>query len=187
MRDSKIIELLFRRDSEGIVLLDKYFGSRLKSSARRYLDDERDVEEVYNDTLADVWRSIPPDRPEKLGAYCMAVLKRRTVDKLRYLSSKKRSRDKEDIFADFDELSKYAMSELSAEEEVLADGSDLINEFLREEPTLSRIIFLKRYCYGYGIKEIADDSGITESAVYSRLSRTRAKLYEYLKRKGYLL
>lgn len=61
----------------------------------------------------------------------------------------------------------------------------LISAFLRCEPQNSRVIFLRRYYYLEGSKEIAQRLGTSESNVRLQLSRTRKKLKAYLNKEGY--
>lgn len=187
MKDRTIIELFFRRDEQGIVELEKEYGKKMKSSAKRYLQDDRDVEEVYNDTLVTLWDSIPPEHPKVLGAYITTVLKRKVIDRIRYASGQKRSRQKEAILEEFDELLNYAGSTHSAEDAVIDSDTDVISGFLKTETQTSRRIFLKRYCFGKSISEIAKEHGMTEAAVYTRLSRTKSRLSDYLKKEGYTI
>lgn len=61
-----------------------------------------------------------------------------------------------------------------------------IDRFLDTVSHDSRVIFLRRYLFGDGVKDIARILGYSESAVSVRLSRTRNKLQAYLEKEGYL-
>ncbi len=186
MTDSAIIKLLFDRDDLAVVELESKYGKLMKSYACRYLNDSRDAEEIYNDTIADIWKSIPPDHPNRLGAYITAILKRKVINRLRYLAREKRSRTGEALFCDFDDVVNVAGTQRSAEDVVIDDKRRLLSEFLKSEPSASRIIFVKRYYYGKSISEITRETGMSETAVSSRLSRTKARLYRHLTEKGVL-
>ena len=50
---------------------------------------------------------------------------------------------------------------------------------------MSRVIFLRRYWFGDGVKDIAAALNITENAVSVRLHRTRDKLKNHLIKEGF--
>lgn len=184
MKDSAIIDLFFERSDTAVTELEAKYGLKMKSHADRYLSDRRDAEEVYNDTLVAIWSSIPPDHPNKLLTYVLAVLEHKIFDKLKYQASQKRSRTEEALFSDFDDAVNHVGKSASAEEIVINRKSGVINDFLASETESSRRVFVKRYYYGKSISDIARESGMSENAVYARISRTKARLYTYLKEKG---
>ncbi len=187
MKDSAIIDLFFERSDVAVRELEAKYGVKMKSHAERYLSDRRDAEEVYNDTLVAIWNSIPPDHPNKLLTYILAILEHKVFDKLKYQASQKRASTKEALFSDFDDVAKHIDRSASAEEIVINRKSGVINEFLSSETESSRRIFVKRYYYGKSIPDIARESGMSENAVYARISRTKARLYSYLRDKGVII
>ena len=62
-----------------------------------------------------------------------------------------------------------------------------LDAFLRTLPPEIRVLFLRRYWYGETIREISRRTGMGESAVHMRLTRTREKLRIYLEKEGYAL
>ena len=62
-----------------------------------------------------------------------------------------------------------------------------INSFLKSLPETEQRIFVSRYWYLMPVKEIARNMGFSESKVKSMLSRTRAKLKNYLEKEGMIL
>lgn len=180
MTDNAIIRMFFERNGDALAELELKYGNLLKNYANRCLADKRDSEEVYMDALNDAWTSIPPERPRQLGAYVMTLLKRRTLNKLKYLAREKRDRNREAVFSDFDGIE----VEPSAEETVLANAGDLINAFLKKESSTNRVIFVKRYYYGMSLSDIAFDLGITENAITTRLHRQKERLADYLTKEG---
>ncbi len=180
MTDNAIVRMFFDRNGDALAELELKYGKLLKNYANRCLPDKRDSEEVYMDALNDAWTSIPPEHPKQLGAYMMTLLKRRTLNKLKYLAREKRDRNREAVFSDFDDMG----SEPSAEDTALASASDLINAFLRKESSTNRVIFVKRYYYGMSTSDISFDLGITENAVSTRLHRLKERLYDYLTKEG---
>lgn len=182
MTDTSIIKLFFDRNGDAIAQLEDKYGDAMKRYARKCLYDSRDAEEAYMDSLQALWSSIPPERPQKLGAYAMQVLKNKIVDKVRYVSSLKRGEQKEVLTAELFEIGASA----SAEDEVLGDHSGVIGRFLKNEPEMSRIVFVKRYWFGKSINDIAIETATSANAVASRLSRTRERLRRYLIEEGVL-
>ncbi|MBQ9839361.1 MAG: sigma-70 family RNA polymerase sigma factor, partial [Oscillospiraceae bacterium] len=62
----------------------------------------------------------------------------------------------------------------------------LINNFLGTLDKQTRMIFVRRYWYADSIADISAQYHMTENNVYVRLSRTRDKLKQYLKKEGFL-
>ena len=60
----------------------------------------------------------------------------------------------------------------------------VLNAFLRTLTPENRMVFMRRYWYVDTVAEIAVRYGISESAVMTRLSRTRAKMRAYLEKEG---
>lgn len=183
MTDNAIINLFFLRDGDAVAELQEKYGQQMKNYAKKCLGDSRDADEVYNDTLADIWNSIPPEHPNRLGAFVMAVLKRRTLDKIKYVSRDKRARSSEVLYADFD----HKGTQKSAEDEVIDDNSGAVERFLSQQSKENRIIFVKRYYFGRSVSEVAREMGMSENAVSTRLARTRERLRRYLEDEGVVL
>jgi RNA polymerase sigma-70 factor (ECF subfamily) len=60
-----------------------------------------------------------------------------------------------------------------------------IDGWLDTQNATNRAIFLRRYWFGDYTSIIAIDLNMTESAVYTRLSRMRTQLKDYLTKEGY--
>ena len=61
---------------------------------------------------------------------------------------------------------------------------EAVNDFLSSLPSVSRVIFLRRYYYFCSVKEIAEMMDIRVSNVKIILHRTREKLRKYLLKEG---
>ena len=59
-----------------------------------------------------------------------------------------------------------------------------VSKFLDSANKRSREIFTARYYFNFSISEIAHSFDMSETAVKSRLSRTRAELKKYLSERG---
>ena len=64
------------------------------------------------------------------------------------------------------------------------ETADLISRFLREQPQLDRVLFLRRYWYLDSVAALAERFSMNENTVKSRLHRTRLRLKEVLLREG---
>ena len=59
MEDSKIIELLFARNEDGIKHMDDTYGRRLFILADNIVKNDQDAEESVSDTYMKAWDTIP--------------------------------------------------------------------------------------------------------------------------------
>ncbi|MFR7491789.1 MAG: RNA polymerase sigma factor [[Ruminococcus] torques] len=67
--DSKIIDLLYKREEQALIELSEKYGTACKRIAGNILKNHRDAEECVNDTYLAVWNTIPPKNPNPLRAY----------------------------------------------------------------------------------------------------------------------
>ena len=65
--------------------------------------------------------------------------------------------------------------------------SDALDQFLDTLDQENRVIFVRRYWYSDSISEIAERLHMSKNNVSVRLSRTRERLKNYLKKEGYIL
>ena len=69
MEDSQIIGFLFQRSEQAIRAIQEKYGGLCRSVVSNILPDFRDVDECISDTYLRVWRSIPPQHPDRLDSY----------------------------------------------------------------------------------------------------------------------
>ncbi len=182
MLDHEIIDLFFERSEQAITELITKYGAAVKNVASNILRDTQDVEECANDTYLQVWKSIPPKRPEYLGAYVCRIA--RNVSLTRYHAN---TAQKRNSFYDtaLEELEDTIPALETVESEY--DAKELriyLNRFLQAQSRDDRYLFLRRYWYGDSIRQIADTMGTTPHAVSVRLFRLRQKLQTYLQKEG---
>ena len=60
-----------------------------------------------------------------------------------------------------------------------------LNEFIGEMSKEKRYMFIRRYWYTDSVKDIAEKCGRSENSVSVELNRTRKKLCDYLKERGF--
>ncbi len=186
MQDEKIIELYRNREERAISETAAKYGNYLMKIADNILHNTEDCEESVNDTYLKAWNSIPPHIPAVLSVYLGKITRENSIDIYR-----KRYRDKRCISeysVSLNELSECVAgsNDTQAQAEV-SFVADAINSFLRSLPSTARNVFLCRYYYMEPIKNIALQSGMSESKVKSILHRTRQKLRKALEKEGVIL
>lgn len=182
MTDHEMIDLFFERSERAITELIAKYGAAVKAVASNILRNAQDVEECTNDTYLQVWNSIPPKRPEYLGAYVCRIARNVSLDRYHANTAQKRNsfydtalEELEDTIPALDTVeSEYEARELRV----------YLNRFLQAQSRDDRYLFLRRYWYGDGIRQIADTMGITPHKASVRLFRLRQKLQTYLQKEG---
>lgn len=178
MEDNDIIELFFSRSEKAFSEIEDKYGKRCKRIAANILADSRDAEECINTAYFSLWNSIPPKRPDSLCGYLFAVVRNTAINT--YNRIKQRSRE-----ALYDELDTILPAGGSVEEEYDAsETAAIINEYLLKGSKTSAKVFTLRYYFNMSVTDIAESVGMSETAVKSRLSRTRKGLKEHLEEKG---
>ena len=90
MNDPAIICLFFKRDESALSETDAKYGAYCKSVAARILENDEDAEECWSDALYKLWQTIPPKKPDDLGAYSAKVARSTAIDRLRKNGAGKR-------------------------------------------------------------------------------------------------
>lgn len=83
MEDAKIIELYYARNEFAITETERKFGKMLFSIAMNILSSHEDSEETVNDTYGRAWNSIPPQKPESLGAWLGRITRNLSISRWR--------------------------------------------------------------------------------------------------------
>lgn len=181
MDDSKIVELLFARNEDGIKHIDDTYGRRLFALADNIVRNDQDAEESVSDTYMKAWDTIPPQKPMHLFAYLAKICRNFALKKLDWKQAAKRNAEVVSLTQEME----TCIPDTSRDREVEAkELGRILDAFLRTLSEENQMVFLRRYWYVDTIAEIAARYGISESAVNMRLNRTRAKLSAYLKKEG---
>ena len=184
MEDQRIVELYWQRDENAIAETAKKYGKYLHSIAYRILRDESDAEECVSDACFAAWNAMPPHRPAVLSAFLGKLARRISIDVLRKRNAEKRGAGEYALA--LNELEECVSGNDSVEEEAVREAlRNRINVFLKTLPADERNVFLRRYWYMEGVRDIAKRSGFSESKVKSMLHRTRAKLRTVLEKEGW--
>ena len=179
MKEEQMIDLFWQRDKSALQEVEQAYEHLLYHIAKNVTGSEEDAKECVNDTYLRLWDSIPPKRPESLRNYAARIVRNLAIDI--YRKNKSRNKDNE-ISLVCEEL-----------EGIIADGKNeydkvefqqLVNGFLASISQKERMLFVRRYWQADSIKELAKWSGMKESAVKMRLSRTREKFRDYLEKGG---
>lgn len=178
MEDHQILDLLWQRSEGAVSALAQKFGKLLHRMAMNLLGSPQDAEECVNDTYLAVWNSIPPNRPEPLRPYVCRIGRNIALNRLRGNCAQKRS----GYEVSLDELAGCISAPRIEDGRALGQAIDAYLDTLNKD---NRVIFLRRYWFGDTVKDIAKAFGMTENAVFVRLSRIRDGLKEYLIKEGY--
>ena len=182
MEDLKIIELYFKRNEAAIFETSEKYTPYCSVIARNILHDEQDEEECLSDTWLTAWNNIPPTRPNCLKAFLGKITRNISLNLFRKKHAAKRSA----VFEPFDELSECVPEKESVEEEAEANViSEYLDEFIRRLPEIKRYVFIRRYWYGDGISDIAENAKISATKVKNILASLRKKLREELIKEGF--
>lgn len=181
MEDEKIIDLFWARDQRAINETNVKYGKRLQKLAERILQRLQDAEECVSDTYFRTWNTIPPTRPQHLYAYLAKICRLVSYEKLDWLNAQKRSAEVVSLSAELELCIPAGMEDHQIESQEIGRLLDVFLGTLKKE---QRVMFVRRYWYGYSISEIAQTFGIGESKAKTSLFRTRNKLRDFLEREG---
>lgn len=178
MQDSDIVELFFARSEQGITEMNAKYGRLCRQVAMNILANSEDAEEIVNAVYMSVWNAIPPARPQSLGGYLCAAVRNAALNAAAW--AKRHTCDEL-----YDELAEVIPAEKTVESEYESRQiTVLLNEFLSGQSKKARSIFVARYYCNMSVKQIAQSVGMTETAVKTRLSRTRGALRKFLSERG---
>ena len=182
MEDSQIIAFLFQRSEQAIRAIQEKYGGLCRSIVSNILPDFRDVDECISDTYLRVWRSIPPQHPDRLDSYIARVARNAALDRHDYNRANLRNSA---LTLAYEEL-EYALPSRDEAIDAMAFRT-FLNQFLRSQKKDARIMFLRRYWYGDSVQQIAAAFGCGEEKVKSSLFRTRNKLRNAMIKEGIYL
>lgn len=181
MDDKQILDLFFARNGDAIRHTDNTYGRRLFILADNIVNNDQDAEESVSDTYLKAWETIPPQRPTYFFAYLAKICRHYAFGRLDWKNAAKRKAEVVSLTQEME----LCIPDNARDREL--EGKELgrvLNSFLWTLTPENRMVFLRRYWYVDTVAEIAVRYGISESAVMTRLSRTRKKLSEYLQKEG---
>lgn len=181
MEDSKLLDLFFERSEDAIGETAKKYRSYVRRICYNVTGSTEDTDELENDTYLALWSRIPPDRPNSFSAYIGRIARNLSVSRYRSSSAKKRTSGAESIeselaecFADHDADPVFDRVHLT----------EVTESFLRGLSKDDRVLFVRRYWYGYAVKDLSREVHQSPSRVAKRLYRLRTELKAHLEKKG---
>ena len=186
MEDEAIIALYWQRSEEAIARTQQKYGRYCHSIAYNILQNHPDSDECVNDTYMTLWGIIPPRRPSLLSALLAKITRNHALDRCKYNRAEKRGGGQ--VALALDELAE-CLPDGKSEDEYLENRAltELLNRFLASLPQKNREVFLLRYWYLCGVKQIGQKLGLSESNVKMTLLRTRRQLKALLEQEGVTL
>ncbi len=183
-RDDDILDLYFARDERAIRETDRRYGKTCMQVSMGILHSRSDAEECVSDTYMRTWNSIPPARPNSLGAYVCRIVRNLSINRLRNMTAARRNHD---LTISLDELDACIPAPAGDEPASGSIGelSRLISDFLRTVDATDRRLFMGRYFYARTVADLARETGVKEKLIYRRLEKTRDRLRSYLSERGY--
>ncbi len=181
MDDRDIVELFFARDEGAIDACREKYGKLCHSVAYNILRSPEDAEECVNDTYVRAWWAIPPEKPERLGAYLARMCRNAALNMREKSHAQKR---KGEVLLAEGELELCLPDRMDESiDKILLD--ELLGRFLGALRPYARRIFVLRYWYFYSVKEIAQHLSMGESRVKMSLMRSRRALGQFLEKEGF--
>ena len=183
MEDAKIIDLYWARSQQAVAASEEKYGPYCHTIARRILDREEDAEECVNDTWLRAWNAMPPHRPGVLSAFFGKLTRNLSLDRWRRNKAAKRGGNQVEIA--LHELEDCLPDRRSPDENLEAwETAALISAFLRRQPQLDRVLFVRRYFHLEPLDSLAGRFGLSAGQVKSRLHRMRQRLKAELEQEG---
>ena len=186
MEDDAIVKLFWDRSEHAIRETEVKYGRYLRAAAANILQNEEDISECVNDALLSAWNAIPPARPQMLQTFLGKIVRNLALDRWRRQSAEKRGHGR--VAEALDELGE--LSDSGSFENDLLNGmvlSELLNNFLKGLSETEQLVFMKRYWHFMTTREIAEQTGLTESNVRVILYRCRKDLKKKLQKEGFEL
>lgn len=178
--DQEIIANIIARDERALEQLAAAYGQICRSIARNILDNPQDAEEALNDALFQAWNAVPKQPPAHLQAYLITLTRRIALDRCK--SDNRLKRGGGQVPAALSELENCISATDNVEQ--ITDRralTEAINRFLATLSAEKRRIFIERYTFLMSAEEIAERHGMSTAAVGMQLTRTRARLKQFLK------
>lgn len=137
---------------------------------------EQDIDELCADVFYNLWKHRENLNAENgLRAYLSAIAA--NAVKNRFRAQKPPCED----ISELELADDFSVEQMAERREMMSE----LYKALETLPELDREVFLRFYFYGEKSSEIAIKTGISESSVCTKLSRTRTKLREYLTKRGF--
>jgi len=182
MEDKRITEMFLQRKENAVDELLLKYGQLFKSIARNVLGNDEDAEECVNDSCMEIWNAIPPAVPERLMPFACKIVRRVSINRLRFNLRQKRNDDNTVFLSELSEC--IAVDDGIYEIIELKRLQCVLNQFLNEIDNESKALFVRRYFFFENISELSERFGMSENKISVKLHRIRKKLAVRLKEEG---
>ncbi len=178
MEDSKIVQLLKNKPSDGLYEIIKKYRSFVAAITERILrGNQQDVEECIDDTFLYVWKAAGAADNEisNLKGYLACTARNTAINRYRQLARLN--------VVDIDDI------DLAEENDMLLEFENKSNAIVLQELIATmgepdREIMIRKYFLFEKIKDIAIQTNLDESQVKNRLYRTKQKLRKQLEERN---
>lgn len=178
MTEKKLMEKLKAGDTEALsTCIDRYSSYAFAIASKLSGDtlSREDIEETVSDSFVALWYSRDKLKEAGLTSYLGAIVRNKTLDKLRTLHI---------ILPLEDDFVVTSCQEPEAEM-IKDELSHAAREAVETLPEPDREIFKRHYFMYEKTEDISQTMGIKASTVRTKLSRGRDKLKKYLEGKGF--
>lgn len=178
MKETKLIIQLKKRKTSAleciIEMYTPYVSTIIKNALRGYISCE-DMEELTADVFLSLWEHADDIRSDHLSGYLSAISRTKALNYMR-----------RNIVITENIEDKVIISDDNVEDETAKrELSEILKEVISDLPEKEREIMLRFYYYQQKVSEIADDMGINDSTVKTKLFRSRKAMREKLEKRGY--
>jgi len=162
------------KEKEFLILIDQHSGILYKVS-RMYMDSESDQEDLRQDIIFQLWKSIDKFKGDSQFSSWMYRVAINTS--ITYFKKEKRRPDKSELNSNFEVVD----SDDSWEKE------SQLAHFYTAVKTLNKIekAIILLFIEGYSHKEIAKQLGLSSGNTRVKLNRTKQKIKDLIKTQGY--
>ena len=179
MTDERIIELFWQRNESALKAVSLKYGTYCGVVCGNILRNAEDKDECLNDTWLRAWNSIPPQKPTNLKMFLAKIARNLAIDRYKRQNAVKRGSGETELI--LDELEECISNKDNVENTVISKEIGVaINDFLKTLSERDRNIFIRRYFYADTAEKIAKQYALTVNNIMVILTRTRAKLKNYL-------
>jgi len=179
MTDQEILALYANRAPEATAAMQQQYGSYCAAIVGRILADPRDAEECLNDLWMRVWTALEEQQPTYLKGWLGATARNCAIDRFR-----RQNRTEVPLEESAAELA-HDLRDTPAEHLESRALGETISAFLKTQPEMHRVAFVRRYWYGDTVEQTAAHMGWSVGKTKTMLFRLRAKLKLYLMKEGF--
>lgn len=182
MEDGEIIGLYHQRNEKAIQESDRKYGGMCRRIAKNILYIREDAEECVNDTWYAAWNSMPPGRPQSLGAFLGRITRNLSISRWRSGHAKKRGGGMEILLSELDDC--VPAADLVEQRISQKELARVLDAWLDSLPKEESVLFVRRYWYGDAVKILAAKKRCTPNQMAQQMLRLRKKLKRFLEQEG---